>query len=184
MPTIHQEGADHEVYDTYDNVDLYLSVAVHASNWRAVSAGDRKRAMVGYTRVLNRQSWRGVPTTPGQALAWPRTGLTDRDGNEIDDATIPQAVLDGFAEGVELLLGDAKLQAKSGTATNIRRVKAGPAEVEFFDDRRRGTKLPTAVHELVGIFLAGAGGLGITATGTAEESAFTKDYGLTDRGLP
>jgi len=186
MATVTIDGNSYEVYDSYDNVNTYLVAAAHATNWRAVSAYDRRLAMVTATRVLDRQPWQGAKTSDAQPIAWPRTGVTDKFGAAVDSGTIPQTILDGFAELCELQLADVKLQGKTGTVGNVRRVKAGPAEVEFFDSRFDSTRFPQAVHELVGQFLSSAATeLGITVTGTSVESSFqNKDYGRTDVGLP
>jgi hypothetical protein len=189
MPTITIEGVAYEVYDTEVNVDQYLRAAPHADTWRNSLETARRYAMVGASRVFDRQTWTGTKTSGAQPIEFPRDGLTDKDGVALAAGTTPQEVLDGYAEYTLLLLADSEIQGQSGSGKNIKSVKAGSALVTFFSSTITGAtaaaKFPPAVHELIKAYLTGTGALGIVATGISEDASFlNKDYGLTAEGLP
>lgn len=48
--------------------------------------------------------WQGTLGSTTQALGWPRSGVTDREGREIDDATIPAWLEQATAEYANALL--------------------------------------------------------------------------------
>lgn len=123
-----------------------------------------------------------------QTMPFPRTGLSDRDGNDASSAYVPQDIIAGdFEYALELLL-DADLETSSGTGTNLRAVHAGSVSVENFrptDGPDRNQRLPTVVQELVAPYLGGQAFDLTVATGTDVEGSFDADdeYGLT-MGIP
>lgn len=188
MATVTIQGIAYEVYDTYDNVDQYLRSVPSGADWRAALETEQQYAMIGATRVFDRQRWTGTKTSAGQALEFPRDGLKDKSGVAVADGSTPQEILDGFAEYTRLLLSDIALSDSSSSGKNIRSVSAGSASVTFFSStisgNNRAPKFPTAVHELIAPFLSGSGSasaLGIVVTGTLEPSE--SDYGYSGNGL-
>lgn len=180
-------GADtYDIYGSEAGAKTYMRARLGADAWDDADSGDRKRALVSAARWIDRARWQGQRTdlvTP-QALAFPRTGLTDCDGNAVADTWTPD---DAGYELALVLLGDAEVPDEADSGSNIKRLKAGPAELEFFKGTT-GTvsRFPTIAHELLRCFLEGAGGIGgAWASGGDEESQFDDDdaYGLR-QGLP
>lgn len=162
-----------EVYLDLDAVDAYADSGAGAGPdaWRALVDADpdddpsnaRKRFIVQGTRLFNALPWKGAPTTPAvdsTTLAWPRTGLVDSQGEELDDATVPQALLDGFCEMVmQFAVDNAAAAAAADQGSNIRSLQAGSASIEYFQATSvadgSASMLPPAVDRLVGRWLAG-----------------------------
>jgi len=121
--------------------------------WSAVA--DQTAALIMATRVLDlmsiarrtlriskdgtkyfytSRSWTGAPATTTQALAWPRTGMYDLNGNLIASTVIPQMLKNAECE----LAG--QLNAADTTLDNaiivggITSVKAGSVAVTFKED--------------------------------------------------
>ena len=133
---------------------IYLADALHAESWDAASTESKDRALVTAARMLERQQWVGEQATNvGQTMQWPRTGVSDREGVELPSDTVPQFILDAQCELAVALLDDVSVQSNADTSTNIRRMKAGTAEIEYFVGKS-GTRFPTVVHELIGYYLA------------------------------
>lgn len=173
--TVTISGHEYEVYADLPTADAYLAAEPSAALWRTGDEDANGRADVSATRILNRMQWPGEKTDPAQALAWPRknTGLAD-----VDDDTIPQAIIDGSIELANAIRNgyDAANQT-STTASNVKRQKAGSVEIEYFSpDSDAAMRLPLPVTELIGPYLAGAGGFGGSfATGTDGCSDFRRD---------
>lgn len=175
-----------DVYGSEAGAATYMAARLGADDWDDASATDKKKAMVSATRWIDRARWQGAQTdgdTP-QPLAFPRTGLTDCDGNAVADTWTPDAAAYELAL---VLLGDASVPESVDSGSNIKKLKAGPAELEYFKGTTgRVSRFPTIAHELLRCFLEGAGGIGgAWASDTVAESAFDDDdrydYG---RGLP
>ena len=151
MATVDIGGNTYEVYGDVAAAEDYMVARLGSEAWMCASANDRAKALVSATRMLERTSWQGDPTgVLGQVLAWPRTGLLDKEGDALDDQTVPQEVVDASFELALKLLEDAELQDQvSAESSNIKRLKAGSAEIEYFR-QVEGTKLPTVVSQLVG----------------------------------
>lgn len=97
--------------------------------------------------------WNGLPAVSDQAMDWPRTGLLDRLGRELDDATVPAEIKQAQAElAGQLSLTDRTLENEIA-AQGITAIKAGPVSVNFNSDfdafTRTALVLPDHVLALI-----------------------------------
>ena len=160
-------------YVTQAAATTYFGDAIHAAEWTAADSATKDAGLVTATRIIDRQTWQGSMTVSTQPLQWPRTGVVDQYGDEVDDATIPWQITEATYELALALIIDDSIQGQAQTGSgNFKRLKAGSAEVEYF---RPGTptRFPTIVQELLAPFLAGsASQLVGVAYGTDVESSF------------
>lgn len=190
MGTITLGSDTFTVYGTSTGLATYANGSLTFGDaYTSATATTRARALVEATRLLDRQAWQGDKTDSGQALAWPRTGVTDRLGNAVDDSTIPDDVITAAYELALAALVDAGTVKGTSTGSNIQSVNAQGVSVSFFAPVAGG-RFPARVMELVGQYLGGsatstgsvsASGLaGSYASGTDGESAFDDDdvYGM------
>jgi hypothetical protein len=177
-------GTTYDVHGTSAGLKAYMAAHMNSAAYDSASSNDRKKAHVSATRWLDRANWQGQKTdlvTP-QPLEFPRTGLVDKDGNEVDSSTTPVVVEYATYELVLYLLADAEATQALDQGSNVKKVQAGSASVEFF----KGTdgkypRFPTEAHELIRYFLEGASGLTAPmAPGVDVESQFDDcdGYGL------
>lgn len=186
MGTITIGTTTYDVYGTTAALKSYMAAKLGSTNYDAATTTEQKQAHISATRWLDRANWQGQKydlTTP-QPLEHPRTGLTDKDGNEVAEDTVHITVEEATYELVEYLLGDPTLTGSPDSGSNIKRAKAGSAEAEFFRPTE-GTypRFPTEAHELIRYFLEGASGISAPyAPGVDVESQFDDDdsYGLTE----
>jgi hypothetical protein len=102
--------------------------------WADADADQRCRALQTATRLLNRWwCWYGQVTSEDQALLWPRTGVTGPNGFEIPDDEIPTEIEEATAELARLLLVSDVREDNPLGALGIKRLKAGPVEIEARD---------------------------------------------------
>lgn len=174
-------GDTYSVYaltaDPVADATSYLAARI-GSTWATATTLQKQQALVSAARMLDRAvSWSGTKTDPAQPLQWPRdSAMDDCTGEPVTDGTIPDAIAFGEFELADILFRDATVQDSAGTGSNIKRVAAGSASVEFFTptiDSGADLRLPVPVNDLVGCFFATLDGLGgSTAFGTDAESAF------------
>jgi hypothetical protein len=138
------------------DADTHFLHALHAASWTSASPSTKDSALVTATRMIDRQQWRGSKTSESQTLLWPRSGVTYPDGDAVDSVSVPQFILDATCELALALIEDIEVQSNSSTGSNISRLKAGSAEIEYFSSVQHGTRFPTIVHELLRFFLAGS----------------------------
>jgi hypothetical protein len=176
----------YDVYGDSDGLKEYMKAHINSTAYDNADSGSRKKAHVSATRWLDRARWQGEKTdlvTP-QPLEFPRIGLTDKDGNEVPSDSVPEVVEFACYELILYLLDDATLTQTPDSGSNLKRAKAGSAEVEFFRPTQGGfPRFPTEAHELIRYFLEGASGItGPYAPGTSAGSAFDDDdgYGLSE----
>ena len=191
MSTVEQitiSGNTYDVYGTSAELKAYMAGRLNADAFDDATSKDRSKAHVEATRWMDREKWQGSRTdivTP-QPLAHPRVGLVNCDGEAQPTATLAEGICEATFELVLKVLENPSIASGTSTGSNIRRAKAGSAEVEFFQPGRdasgsRGTIFPTEAHKLIRCYLGG-GGLGIIATGTDGESSFTEcdEFGLSE----
>ena len=121
-------SASSDSYVELEDADLY-----HANrgnlDWTGTDA-ERARMLRRGTQYLDstyRIRWKGTKATSGQALSWPRDGMTDEDGNGIDSDVIPQAIKDACCESARMVPYTQKVVLPQ----YLKRVKAGSVEVEY-----------------------------------------------------
>jgi hypothetical protein len=94
--------------------------------------------------------WTGVPTTDTQALAWPRTGMYNRNGFAIDPMVVPRDLKYAVAELAGQLAVSDKTLDNAAAVQGIKSASAGPVSVTFKDTGILTTKfLPDAVLALL-----------------------------------
>jgi len=181
MGTVTIGAVTYDIYGTLAGATDYLAGRLNTTAWDAASSTNKSKALVTATRMLDRTTWQGEPTSSGQALAWPRTGVYCN-GVAVDSATVPTNIIEGSYELANLMLANAEIEASTDAGSNIKRVQAGTAEVEYFRPTS-GTndvgRFPTVVQELVGCYMSGGGAAAIGvpyASGTTETSSFSEQY--------
>ena len=173
--------------DAQGDASSYLAGGVDTSAWDDANSRDKKKALISAARMLDRAVWSGTVTDPitPQPLQWPRDGATCR-GEAVADGTIPDNIAYGQFELALALLEDSSVQDQQNTRTDLKRVKAGSAEVEYFKPPfGESTKFPTVVQQYVGCYLAGASNSAGIAydSGTDVETSFTDTDFERDRGF-
>lgn len=158
METVTIGGTEYDSYRTVAQADEYLAADFTATAWRAETDEDAKaRALVTATRLLDRQVWPGEKTDEDQDHVWPRTGVSG-----VEDDEEPQAVLDACCLLAKYIHEGSSVETSVSTASNVRRIKAGSVEQEYFFPQGNGTRLPLPVQELLAGLL-GTGGSAISA---------------------
>lgn len=159
MPTIDATvaGANANSYETLEEAAVYFDNRIPLPTPWIASGDTSARALITATRyieamltphrVLRRNSkgdyyvvsrtWTGAPATTTQRLAWPRTGMYDRNGNAIPSNVIPQDLKDMESElAGRLLIKDLSLD-NAVVVGGIKSVSAGSVSVSFADEIRQ-----------------------------------------------
>lgn len=160
------------------DADTYFADALHSAVWDAATEANQNKALVTATRMLDRQRWEGAKTGDPQALQFPRTGLTDRDGNAVSSVTVPADVESATAELALALLTDADVQTTANSGSNVEEVDAKGVSVTFFrTDSTIAPRFPAIVDELIAAFLVGGAGFGTTtSTGSSAATSFGNNF--------
>lgn len=140
------QGNAYPVYGTQDRAEEYFAARLGATNWSGAAFIDKGKALVTARRRIDRESFLGEKTVATQLPAFPRGGDTD----------IPLNVEFAQYELALILLGDATQFERADQSSNIKRVQAGTAAVEFFSPTISidTTIFPDHIHDLLAPFLA------------------------------
>ncbi len=176
LNTITIGTVDYIAYASVAEGNAYLNTdPLRGAAWDALDAEGKGKMLVSATRRLDLERWKGVKTGGEgvQEEKWPRTGVTYLDGTAVSTAEVPKEL----ENATILLAGSIALDAKnadSGTSgSNVKRVKAGSAEVEYFRATTPGSAMQDeSVMDLIRQFLAGSGVSTGLASGCDEESTF------------
>ena len=171
MPVITIGTTDYEVYETLINAELYFAARLGSDTWDASDINTKNRTLVTSARLLDRQLWQGVKTVDAQPIDWPRTGVVDAEGNDVETATIPQDILDGYYEMGLALISDVEVTNNSTTGSNIQRLKAGEAEAWFFRPTLEKSRIPFPVLEILGQYLGAAASFSFGFVSGCEETS-------------
>lgn len=167
-------------YSSRADATAYFADRIGSSAWTDATDANKDASLVTGTRMLDRQVWAGDKTDAAQPLEFPRTGLTDKDGNDVASDEIPSEILEALYELALILLADSTQAAATSTASSIKRLKAGSAEIEYFKGGK-GTTFPSVVQKLIVPFLGSTGlaaGVGGVYSQQCEDiELFTSDGG-------
>lgn len=179
-------GTDAPVNDADD----YLAAKI-GSTWSTFTTLKKQQCIVTAARMLSTAViYSGTVTVAGQPLAWPRDNATNScTGVAVTSGTTPDDIAFAQYELAQILGDDPSVAASSGTGSNVKRVKAGSAEVEFFTQTigsAEETRLPTVVNDLAGCFVDGTATLGGSyGTGTTQsDPGYCKDEYDRTEGYP
>lgn len=134
-------------YCTKDEADEYHEMRLHNTTWTTAATATQEAAIMWATKLLdNNISWDGLKYTEDQALEWPRDGVYDRGGYEIDVDEVPQFLKDATAEFAFWLI--ASDLTSDDPSKGYRRIKAGSLELEVNRWDRKGI-VPRAVWSII-----------------------------------
>jgi hypothetical protein len=101
--------------------------------------------------MIERQNYKGDKVGTEK---WPRTGLTDEEGDEVPSGSVPQFVEDAQMELALEIINNPGVQTSNNTDDNIKRLKAGTAALTKFRPTS-GPRFPTIINEYLGRYLEG-----------------------------
>jgi hypothetical protein len=139
-------------FNAYVETRLHIPASVTAA--MAVTGTDTvKRALISATRILDVQiEWSGWPTDSDvQALQWPREGMVDALGNDIDDTIIPATLKDAESElAISLIDADRTADLSS---EGIAALAVGSVSIDFNTSGAPKRKvIPDAAWEMVSLW--------------------------------
>lgn len=174
-------STDYTTYSDVADADEHFNGSTNYATWAAFTPDDKARGLVSSTRLLERQAWQGAKEDDCQQLDYPRTGLTDCEGNALDaDDTTAPVIEASQLLALDILSGE-EVETSRSTEDLTKRLKAGSVEIENFrgDALTSGGRFPVNVMELIGCFLSGSAAAisGSISSGTDGE-ALNDDFSL------
>jgi hypothetical protein len=139
-------------YTSVDFADVYLlQERVGASDWQAVSPGQKEAALIQATRVLEKESYLGGKTDTAQALKFPRVNIFDEDGDEYSSTTVPADVQRACCELAFALTQNPDLLTSDG----VSRYKSITSEGDKFEfNLSKANSMPPVIDTLLENFRA------------------------------
>lgn len=164
MGSVTISSNSYDIYGTSAAADIYLGAKLGAADWSGASADTKSRALVQGTRLI-------------------RTYLAAR-GHDLDPAeAVDVEVEEANYELAFALVLDPTIASNANSGSNIRRTKAGSAEIEYFRPVE-GSRFPVEVQVILNGWLSSqgsSGSAGAFSSGTCEESTLcADDFGLSE----
>lgn len=161
MPLIAFPTTGYNTYATNAEADEHFALDVRNSDWIAKTEYQQDQSLVTAFRMLERLRPVGAKVDADQEGLWPRTGVYYPDGTAVPDDTLPADWITAQYELALALALKPTIATSSSTASNIKRVRGGPAEVEFFAPvaAAASTPLPWLVWELLFPYLLASQGV-------------------------
>lgn len=182
MATVTIGSNTYTVFGDNDDALVYFTGSTKYDEWVAYTTDQQNRGLVSATRMLSAQSWGGTLTSvsPTTGLPFPRTGLTDCDGTEIDSETTPEDLVNASFLLALYILDGTIVTTTNTTQNATKRLKADTVEIEYFrlSPDVAGGRWPQDIQDLIGCFLASgtstiSGGISYGTDGTPADTDFT-----------
>lgn len=151
-------------YSTIEYADDYLVFDPNYAIWQALNNDDKARYLVSSTRYLDSLTWEEPWSTQG--------------AREAESKIVQACVVIAFM----IVQENADFISTGTTASGTKRLKAGSAEIEYFNPNAGGSlrqRFPQQVWLLIGQFLNGANsnmGIGFRSYGTDGRSFNDKTF--------
>lgn len=151
-------------------VDGYVTEAellAHAElmGWTAIAALDtaEHEKLIKRTTIYLDQSYKfkGEITEADQGLAWPRSGVIDKEGREIGSTEYPAGLKYASFEGCNIAHSGALVAAD--TEGKVKQTKAGSVSVTFVDSNvaSEGARMRPITRALAGLYVRAPGKRGL-----------------------
>ena len=115
--------------DVADADALLLEERVGGEAWDAVA--DKSAALIMATQQLERLRWKGSRAVATQALHFPASGATYRDGRAVPETIVPDGVIRGTIELAFWFSQGDRLTVSGGDL--LEDIEAGPIKLKFRD---------------------------------------------------
>ena len=143
LTTLEIAGNSYQSYVSVAEADIILAVEVNRRTaWNALSDDEKARMVVASTRRIDFFQYRGVRADPNQDTKWPRRNDGDAEDLPADAVSSGTTIPDPIEEAVCLLAGTiaqnpaaAGVQHPDSNRRGLKKVKAGTADVEFFNSQ-------------------------------------------------
>jgi hypothetical protein len=172
-------GPSSNSYLTVAEADAYFDTRLFSTVWTSATTQQKEAALIQATRTIDAKVtqpwtfenlpdgftirrvallgpdqkaftvWNGEPASSTQALAWPRTGMVDKLGNELADDVIPQGLKDAVCELALLLLQSDRTVENPAAVAGLKALTAGPVSLEFTDPPPNPQLLPDVVFQFL-----------------------------------
>lgn len=163
MPLIVESGSgktDAESYVSVSDADAYWADR-NDSTWSNASTGAKEAALRNAAEYLDgTYTWRGTKATRDQGLDWPRTGVIDEEGYQVNSNIVPEAVKAAqYRLALEALSADL-LAATDKGAVKRERTKADVIETETeYQNSSPQKQYPFVDRLLAGLITGQTGGV-------------------------
>ncbi|MBX3380113.1 MAG: hypothetical protein KF805_08450 [Phycisphaeraceae bacterium] len=122
-----------DAYVSVADVDAFNLARQNSAAWIAATTGAKEIAIRRATLYMDLEyggRWKGRRKYQSQALDWPRSWVTDRDGYSVDAESVPVAVKNAACELAILAIAEELMPAQSdvGTVTGSS-VTVGPISI-------------------------------------------------------
>jgi len=147
------KSATADSYVSVTNANTYLTTnRTYTTEWDDAVEATRERVLRWATNLLDLHvDWYGYPTTQLQALRFPRVGLVDRDGRNIDQDTIPTLLERATSELALALLQRNRTAEPATLGRGIERIKVDVIDIKIKESARIEL-IPADVLAMVSVF--------------------------------
>jgi hypothetical protein len=164
--------------NSYYNVaaaDAYFTNRLNSSDWTGASSTIKEQSLTTITTMIDREVYEGAKTSATQSLEFPRTSLTDKEGDAVLDSILPPDLNLAVYEGAIALIQDSTLQTQTNGGTNIKKLVAGTASIEYFHSTSTHA-LPQLVLKYLQPYLEGDSDIDLSYSYGTDEKTGIETY--------
>lgn len=158
--------ADADAFVTVAFVDAYFD-ARGTATWTGDTTPKEQAIKRATAFLSNAFNWQGVRTQGrNQALSWPRSGVQDRDGDDVQPDEIPIELQQATAEvALRELITPGSMTPDYTPSKRIAKVSLGPMDVTYDMSQTDASAVRIIMHvvaDLVGQFTGSSGSTSLT----------------------
>jgi hypothetical protein len=156
MALITWNTANANAYYDVATADAYFTERLNTANWDALNTADKESALIMTANILDRETYKGTKAS-GAVREWGRDNIVDKYGNAVANNVLPPDFnIANFEMALELA-NDNAVADTTNQGSNIKSLKAGSAEIEYFRSTSKQA-LPDVVYNYLKPYIESAGG--------------------------
>ncbi len=143
-------------YSSRAAADIWMADRLNTEAYTSATTTKQDQALITATDFLDSQSWDGDKTVSSQPLEFPRTGLSDKNGDAVDSATLPPELVEAHYLLTLAILKSSQVQFSSGTRVSGITTANTAIRFSIFGEAINAGGLPNNIQQLIAIFLSKA----------------------------
>lgn len=130
-------------YVSIDDADTYHEKRLYVTDWTGATDDNKEIALMWATRLIDEMvEFNGYAINATQALAFPRYGVYDRNGNAFASNAVPTWLKEATAEFARQLIAENRTAETNRDLAGFKEIKVGSLELKTDPVRAKQTMPP------------------------------------------
>ena len=141
-------------YYAVATAQAYFDNRLDVAEWTSATTAEKEASLIMAAAIIDRQKYLGTKSSDGYPREWGRDTITDKYGDAVANNILPPDFNLANFEMALAILKDNTVQTQTDSGSNIRKLEAGSASIEYFHSTSENS-LPEVVSKYLQPYIDG-----------------------------